>query len=203
MAGDNYQISTNALKHIIDSTKKLEWAGFVPVSQELKQKIDDTRDIIMGAVNRAYDIEEKIRQMLEAANKRYTRKVAGLLRQGTGIPAKVFEEFVHWPWSHTLPFTKSDISEFEGALRNANEIKLEPGYFVRKLAPKLVHCPRLEARTITSCKGRWYNVKIVDASQNEQGFAVTLYTPAPKFSKNYKMLRQCAALENLVKQAAK
>lgn len=204
MVGVNYQVSTKALKQIIDASKEhVRWAGFVPVSPEVKEKIEDARKIVYDAERQANELENRIQKILDGANKKYIERAADLLKQSTGVPAKTFEEVIRWPTTHLRAMPTWDNYEFEKELQNANEIKLEPRYYAQKHTPDLVHCPRLEAIRLAQAKGRWYNVKMVDASKNEHGFAVTLYTPAPKFSKNYQMLKQYAALENLVKQSAK
>jgi hypothetical protein len=204
MVGAQYKISENALRHVIDASKEyVRWMGFVPVSPEIKQKIEDARKIVYDAERQANELENRMQKILDGANRKYVKRAADLLKQSTGVPAKTFEEVIRWPTAHLRTMPTWDNYEFEKELQNANEIKLEPRYYAQKHTPDLVHCPRLEARQFPSCKGKWYNVKMIDASQNDQGFAVTLYAPAPKFSKNYKMLKQYAALEELVKQAAK
>ncbi len=204
MVGVNYQISAKSLKQIIDASKEhVSWAGFVPVSPEVKQKIEDARKIVYNAEWQAEKLERRMQRILDGANKKYIKRAAHLLKQSTRVPAKTFEEFMCWPTAHLQTIPAWDTYEFEKALQNANEIKLESRYYAREHTPNLVHCPRLEARQFPSRKGRHFNLKILDALRNEQGFAITLYAPTPQFSKNYKMLKQYAALENLVKQAAK
>ncbi len=204
MVGVQYQIRQKALEQVINSSKTYVcWAGFAPVSPEIKEKILDSREIIMRAIRQAELIETQIRKRIDYANKRYVRHVAKLLKQSTGIPANTIEEFISLPEAYEDVIQHWYNSEFEEKLRNATEIKLEAGVFNSDDVRKLVHCPRLEAIRLTQAKGRWYDVKMIDASKNEQGFAVTLYTPAPKFSKNYQMLKQFAVLEQLVMQSAK
>jgi hypothetical protein len=204
MVGAQYKISENALRHVIDASKEyVRWMGLVPVSPEVKEKIEGSEKIFDAAKQQADNLERRMKKIFDRANKRYSQQVAKILKQSTGIPALIFEEFIYWPELHMNFISQSDNDAFEKALQNADEILLEPSIFAKGYMSDLVHCPRLEAMRLTQAKGKWYNVKIIDASKNDQGFAVTLYTPAPKFSRNYQMLKQFAALEQLLMQSLK
>ncbi len=204
MAGIRYQISQNALRRVIDAgAKYVRWTGFVPVSPEFKQKIEDAEKITDAAIQQIDNLERRMEKIADRANKRFVRQATRLLKQSTGVPARVFEEFMNWPKVYFKFEPGSQNYKFNTELRNSSEIKLEPSILHIGSIKNLVHCPRLEARQYASRKGKHYDVKILDALKNTQGFAVTLYTPAPKFSRNYQMLKQFAALEQLIMQSAK
>jgi hypothetical protein len=69
MAGIRYQISQNALRRVIDAgAKYVRWTGFVPVSPEFKQKIEDAEKITDAAIQQIDNLERRMEKIADRAS---------------------------------------------------------------------------------------------------------------------------------------
>lgn len=149
-----------------------------------------------AAYNRVHKIIDRAEALYDSAHEIYIAQVTKILEGTTKISAAALQELIKFNYCQCRADIWQEDDDF------SNEIELKTDNLTDAPGSSLAMCPRLVAKRIICTKGKCHDYRMLDAVRSDACFSVRLYSPTERYSRNYKMRKDFALLEELIKKAA-